>query len=253
MGLLFYQAYAIVHLKVIKNKYMSPEHNTPQEPAPTEKMITVPDWDKESIKENEVSFLSDASEIIANAEGTDPLEVRTSIESLLSNVNASVQRGEIVGSQGVYDTEMVVKQLKAFVEVANKPGSGESPYMRITKSGDLRQAFVDLGTNEATGARLVDAVMLYVEAYERKQKQRTDIADTALEATGVAQPESEDVSPFSNLDLESQQDVLNIRTAQANYDQSVREKDFSQAARDKEELFALKRDASAGAKKFLGL
>lgn len=56
MGLLFYQAYAIVHLKVKKNKYMSPEHNTPQEPAPTEKMIAVPDWNAEQHAEKEDRF-----------------------------------------------------------------------------------------------------------------------------------------------------------------------------------------------------
>lgn len=207
---------------------------------------------------NPVGFNGLADRFIkrSKSEGLTPLLQRDLLEGFLDSVEQSAVNGDILSSDGEpYDLEQIKAQFSEAVDLMNHPADGEDLLRRIPRAHGLRSAIESLLTTESVASTVANVL---TERYGMKPEQSElgeritspqsakELGHQALEGT-VEQPDV-----FDSLSESVKREILDLRTAEGNRAMSERNKDFSQAARDKERAFTLRQGLSEEARRHLG-
>jgi hypothetical protein len=265
--LLFYQAYAIVFLKVNKNKKNIMSERFTEKPVPaTYSTPEIPG----NIDRVKTKFDDIADKLMAYTENLEPIEQLETMRGFVSQLLEDAESGSIKNSAGEsYSRDDIEQQLIKFVEGMDNPsnehGESTNPLMFIPRADGLRSAFLKLANDEAAYRSLREAVIELkrshtgvkrqeVAEHESTESLRESVSKN-LSEVAIAEAFEHDSSPeiglFNGLSQEAQSEIKTLRSIEERHGKSHRDKEFAQAAQDKRDAFSYMQSLSDEAKQFL--
>jgi hypothetical protein len=242
MGLLFYQGYAIV---------MVMETNPQTDTTPSIEK-------RQERRRIEVRAKNYSLEAANEPDASRRLQL---MHGFLDDVEYDVEAGYIRQGNGKgepYDIDTINNQLVEFVTQMNlapqDPDRMEKPQLLIPSAEGFRDSVMEMMSHEATSTPLLAAIIERQRALEAKGEDLKDdvtekMGGSALSAVSV----EEEIARFDQLPTSVQTEVLLYRRLLSNHRESVKDKDYSRAARDREAADAEKKLLSPQAKQFLKL
>ncbi|MFZ1250717.1 MAG: hypothetical protein WAR37_04705 [Candidatus Microsaccharimonas sp.] len=123
---------------------------------------------------NEKPYVVKATEVIATAaqDMQDSAASFKVVDSYVDDIFASAEAGKITGSNGVYTPEILVEQMRSFIEEVNDVREGAKkfdPYTLIPGIHGLRESFKLLMASDATHRNFQDSLKIHIDEIETRR------------------------------------------------------------------------------------
>jgi len=248
--------------------------------------ITVAPTDKSDLDDNKVDFVGETDKVFkaTRVEGVDINIKVDAIDAFLKTVEDAVKAGEVTSSEGVpynwSDMLLRLNKLEGMFNGRDNDPEVKDPFLVIPRANHLRAAFVALLEDITTASTLLHEIVEYPKKNEQDannevvpEKVRENLGDKAVKASGINNPsvlitgipdfgakkvtevlpEVEVKPQFESLPPSVQNEITDYRMALRVKRESEKAGDYSQAARDAEKVFTVRRRMSEQARDFLGI